>query len=92
MLNIKYLRIAPEIEGVDCLYIEDELYMHGDEYHDCIDARINGFLEGLQYAGIEYEFESWAVSHTEPVAGALGANPAKRFSSISPEILKLYED
>lgn len=42
---------AYESDGVTALYIDGKLHTHGDYYHDKIDDWINGFIEGLKYAG-----------------------------------------
>lgn len=43
-----------EGDGITALYQDDKLIMAGDYYHDKIDDRIEGFFEGLRFAGIEY--------------------------------------
>ena len=43
-----------EGDGITALYHDDQLIMEGDYYHDKIDDRIEGFFEGLHFAGVEY--------------------------------------
>lgn len=48
----------PYSEGTALLSIidgKDELVMYGDYYHDKIDHRISGFLEGLEFVGCTHE-------------------------------------
>lgn len=35
---------------------DDEIIMKGDYYHDKISDNINGFLKGLEYAEIDFNF------------------------------------
>lgn len=42
-------------EPVTALYIDGLLHLEGDEYHNDISSRIEGFIEGCIYAGLEFE-------------------------------------
>lgn len=42
-------------EGDVGVYIDGDLYTQGSDYDDKIDKWIEGFLEGLKYAGISYK-------------------------------------
>ena len=46
-------------EEQEALYNKDteEVIMTGDDYHDKIEERIEGFLTGLKYAKFDYELD-----------------------------------
>lgn len=46
----KLTRVAfnPEGDGITALYMGDRLHMSGDYYHDKIDDKIEGFLNGVK--------------------------------------------
>ena len=57
---MKLIKLINETyEEQEALYNKDmeEVIMTGDDYHDKIDKRIEGFLEGLTYAKFDYELD-----------------------------------
>ncbi len=48
-------------DGVYALYINDELYFYGDEYHDNITVKINSFVEGCKWSGKNVNFSKFSV-------------------------------
>lgn len=48
-------------DGVQALYINDELYFYGDEYHDSIMVKINSFVEGAKWSGKNIKFSKLVV-------------------------------
>ena len=46
--KIEWVKISPETDGVDGLYINGKLVTQGDYYHDKISDYIAGFLAGLK--------------------------------------------
>lgn len=50
--DIDWVKISPETDGVDGLYIDCKLVTQGDYYHDKISDYIAGFLAGLKYSGV----------------------------------------
>lgn len=48
-LDIKTVVFCPGGDGNTAFYINDELVMEGDHYHDKIDDKIEGFLKGLKF-------------------------------------------
>lgn len=65
---IEIVTISPEFDGRMGLYIDRELVLEGDEYHDRISSRIEGFLEGLTHAGWEFDSIHWYLSEEHPAA------------------------
>ena len=49
-------------EEVTALYVDGNLYVYGDYYHDKIDSWIEGFLGGLRHAGTSVREKGWNVS------------------------------
>lgn len=58
-MKIQYLKIAPQLDGIDALYIDEQLEVQGDEYHDDIGAYIEGFIAGLRKMGFSGKVEVW---------------------------------
>jgi len=59
-LDIKHVRIAPNTDGVDGLYINGKLFV-SDGYYNGISAYIRGFLEGLHYMGWNGPFQTLSL-------------------------------
>jgi hypothetical protein len=67
------------------LYINTKLYKYGDYYHNKIDDYIEGFLEGLIYANVNFDFEKitlpneneWVVKCSE-----LGHGPPENYGDL----------
>lgn len=58
--QFQILRMSPWGDGATALYEEGKLIMSGDHYHNYIESRIEGFLEGLQHTGdIEVALEDY---------------------------------
>lgn len=54
----KFIIYNCEEEGEQMALVEMPMFkviLQGDEYHDKISTRIEGFLEGLKYNNIEFE-------------------------------------
>lgn len=49
--QFQILKMSPFGDGATALYEEGKLVMSGDHYHDYIDSKIEGFLEGLEHTG-----------------------------------------
>jgi len=58
LYKIEWVKVSPETDGVDGLYINGNLVTQGDYYHDKISEYIAGFLAGLKYNG------AWAGEYT----------------------------
>ena len=43
------------------VYIDGELVMSGDEYHNKISSKIEGFLEGLNYTKTKYTLKKETI-------------------------------
>ena len=50
----------------------NKVVMQGDYYHDKIIDRINGFVEGLEYAGYEVNISTKHGTHESFEVGELG--------------------
>jgi hypothetical protein len=47
------------------LYIDGELELQGDAYHDKIDQYINGYMDGLEYAGMNIDVKRHSLDLDE---------------------------
>jgi len=61
-MKVTIVHVHPEGDGVTGLYINDELYRDGDEYHDKIGKWVEGFLEGLKRAGAPFVVDTLYVT------------------------------
>ena len=52
-------------DGYTTLWVDNEGVLEGDHYHDKIDERIEGYLEGLKYCGRKVHFETMEIDVTE---------------------------
>ena len=51
-INSVIVDFNPFSDDFKDLYIDGELYKHGDDYHDDIHVYINAFLDGIEYTGV----------------------------------------
>lgn len=54
-MKVTIIEICPDGDGYTMLWVDNVCRMEGDYYHDKIDDRIEGFLEGLKIAGKNVE-------------------------------------
>ena len=59
--DIRIIRWNPDGDGITGLYIDGKCKMWGDYYHDHIDDKIEGFIDGLQAAGVEHTVASGTI-------------------------------
>lgn len=57
--TIFYVQINPSEDGIQGLYVEGELILGGDDYHDEIRKVIPAFIDGLKYCGWEGEVRTF---------------------------------
>ena len=70
---IKYENVSWD-EGEYALIEKDtnKILLKGDYYHDKIYEKIEGFLEGLDYCGVEYKLEFLGLSSDDEMFKTIG--------------------
>lgn len=59
--DLRIIRWNPDGDGITGLYIDGKCQMWGDYYHNHISDRLEGFIEGLQHAGVEHTVVSGSI-------------------------------
>ena len=72
------------------LYIDGELYKHGDDYHDDIHAYINAFLDGIEYTGVEVDRNTLYITDREVSESVINADefPPNKLSELDGKLSK----
>jgi len=77
-------------DGITALYIDGKLYAYGDYYHDKIDDFIRGFVDGLSYAKIEFDYKLIQLEHdnkwVEDVSRKGITSPPENYLELFPEV------
>lgn len=62
---IQRVKIAPQIDGIEALYIDGKLETQGDEYHDDINAYLNGFIACIKKIEFPHSYEEYELPMEE---------------------------
>lgn len=57
--ELEIVNVNPEGDGSMALYIDDELQIAGDEYHNDIHTAIDSYIGGMKFMGASLEIEHW---------------------------------
>lgn len=71
-------------DGVYALYIDGYLHKYGDYYHDKIEDWITGFVEGLEWTGVNIQFKEVRCIDKKMIynISEIASEPPKKLSEV----------
>lgn len=81
-ISVVWVKINPEGDGTSALYVNGRMVEGGDEYHNKISARIEGWLSCLTFMGWPGNYQSVCLSGDDPRAYAIMCNLPDSFEEL----------
>lgn len=67
-MTITYISLDPDSDGYDAIFIDNKLFMHGDEYHERISAKMDGIIEYLEFTKVDFAQERFDLFPADEVS------------------------
>jgi hypothetical protein len=83
-IDVTLVTIGSSGDPVYALYINYELHVEGDDYHDKFNRYVDGFVDGLKWSGVNVNYEEYEINEGEWVERCceLGDSPPNNLEDI----------